>query len=66
MNCMIFGKVGVRGFGYGWGYMVSLARHVHGEMVHVHWSSQCGDCNILGSRILVPCIDESIGSCVFV
>ena len=49
MNCMTFGGVGVRG---GWLYVgaprthsmsgLSMARHVHGIVGHVHWCSQCG------------------------
>ena len=49
MNCMTFGEVGIRG---GWLSVgvpnthsmsgLSLARHVHDIVGHVHWSSHCG------------------------
>ena len=49
MNCMPFGEVGVRGCWLSVGVPnmhsmsgLSLARHVHDIMRHVHWSSHCG------------------------
>ena len=49
MNCMTFSGVGVRGDRLSmWASStqkianLSLAKHVHGGMGHVHWSSHCG------------------------
>ena len=49
MNCMVFGGAGVGGEGLSMGapsthkiFGLSLAKHVHGRMGHVHWSSHYG------------------------
>jgi hypothetical protein len=50
MNCMTFGGVGVKGGGWlSVGapsthsmHGLTLTRHVHGVLGHVHWSSHCG------------------------
>ena len=44
---------------------LSLARHVHGVVGHVRWSSHCGIVLSLWSRVLVACIYKGIESCIF-
>ena len=61
MNCMTFGEVGIRG---GWLSMraprthsmsgQSLARHVHSEVGHVHWSIHCGIVLSCGLEFWLP------------
>lgn len=45
---------------------LSLAKHVHGRIGHVPWSSHLWTCDLLGSSVMVPCIDECVGSRVFI
>jgi len=72
INCMTFDEVGVKG---GWLSMgvpnmhrmssLSLTKHVHNIVEHVHWDNHCGIVNIiLGFRVLVAYIDECVLPCM--
>ena len=70
---MTFGGIGVRGCWLCVGAPsthsmsgLSLARHVDGIVGHMHWSNFCVECVVLGSGVMVACVDKCVISRMFI